>query len=93
MTQHPCLKSHHRYNASSLSPQVGVYAHEHEDLQTDNFMKVYSPTQGDECYITSDSDGNIDAVEGSWLFQTKNELRHCNTLFKPSTSGSAPQGV
>mmetsp|Transcript_68322 Transcript_68322/g.189831 ORF Transcript_68322/g.189831 Transcript_68322/m.189831 type:complete len:242 (-) Transcript_68322:204-929(-) len=64
MTQHPCLKPHHRYNASSLSPQVGVYAHEHEDLQTDNFMKVYSPTQGDECYITLDSDGNIDAVEG-----------------------------
>mmetsp|Transcript_68318 Transcript_68318/g.189794 ORF Transcript_68318/g.189794 Transcript_68318/m.189794 type:complete len:123 (-) Transcript_68318:851-1219(-) len=73
--------------------EVGVYAHEHEDLQTDNFMKVYSPTQGDECYITLDSDGNIDAVEGPWLFQTKNELRHCNTLFKPSTSGSAPQGV
>jgi hypothetical protein len=27
--------------------QVGTFAHEHEDLLHDNFIKVYSPTEGD----------------------------------------------
>lgn len=27
--------------------QVGTFAHEHEDLAHDNFIKVYSPTEGD----------------------------------------------
>lgn len=69
MAQRLCCTTPAAPITSSLSNQVGVYAHEHEDLQTDNFMKVYSPTQGDECYIALDSDGNIDAVKGPWLIQ------------------------
>merc|ERR1719453_1675031 len=37
--------------------EVGVYAHEHEDLEHDNFMKVYSPMPEDGCYVLQD-DGN-----------------------------------
>ena len=29
--------------------EVGVYAHEHDDLAHDNFVKVYSPSENDEC--------------------------------------------
>jgi len=48
--------------------EVGVYAHEHDDLrQNDNFIKVYSPSSGDECYVSYDeeSDGaSIDPTRG-----------------------------
>uniref|UniRef100_A0A7S0Q9T2 EF-hand domain-containing protein n=1 Tax=Coccolithus braarudii TaxID=221442 RepID=A0A7S0Q9T2_9EUKA len=47
--------------------EVGVYAHEHVELQeNDNFMKVYSPTEGDECYISYDEDDlSLDPMKGS----------------------------
>ena len=48
--------------------EVGVYAHEHAELQeNENFIKVYSPTMGDECYIAYDEDGDgvsIDPTQG-----------------------------
>jgi len=48
--------------------EVGVYAHEHADLQENaNFMKVYSPSKGDECYVSYDDDGDgvsIDPTDG-----------------------------
>merc|ERR1719203_841199 len=37
--------------------EVGVYAHEHAELkENDNFIKVYSPSEGDECYVSYDDD-------------------------------------
>jgi len=50
--------------------EVGHYAHEHDDLKANtNFMKVYSPTAGDENYIKpgregSQYAGDIDASRG-----------------------------
>merc|ERR1711968_327159 len=48
--------------------EVGVYAHEHAELQdNDNFIKVYSPPEGDECYINYDEEGDgvsIDPTNG-----------------------------
>jgi len=42
--------------------EVGVYAHDPDELKaTDNFMKVYSPSTGDECYISYDD------IEGDGL--------------------------
>jgi len=48
------------------SHEVGVYAHEHEDLLHENFMKVYSPTEGDEAYVgpNEDDDLTIDCTKG-----------------------------
>jgi len=46
----------------------GVYAHEHAELKANNnFMKVYSPTDGDECYVNYDDEGDgvsIDPLSG-----------------------------
>jgi len=47
--------------------EVGVYAHEHEELQGYNFMRVYSPSSGDECYVSYDDEGDgvsIDPMDG-----------------------------
>jgi len=47
--------------------EVGVYAHEHAELEAnDNFVKVYSPSSGDECYVAYDEadDVNIDPTKG-----------------------------
>jgi len=32
--------------------EVGVYAHDHEDISSEQAIKVYSPSKGDECYVT-----------------------------------------
>ena len=47
--------------------EVGHYAHEHEDIDAmgETFVKVYSPTEGDECYVDYDDDGTIDATRSS----------------------------
>lgn len=46
--------------------EVGVYAHEHAELKDNsNFIKVYSPSAGDECYIEYGDDLNIDPMKGS----------------------------
>jgi len=39
--------------------EVGVYAHEHDEINrnSDSFLKVYSPTVGDGCYVDPDEDG------------------------------------
>jgi len=48
--------------------EVGVYAHDHAELQeNDSFMKVYSPSSGDECYVSYDEEGDgvsIDPTQG-----------------------------
>jgi len=47
--------------------EVGVYAHEHAELkEKNNFIRVYSPTHGDECYVSYDDDAgaDIDPVDG-----------------------------
>ena len=47
--------------------EVGVYEHEHAELgENENFVKVYSPSEGDECYIDyDDEDGvSIDPTRG-----------------------------
>merc|ERR1719199_902463 len=47
--------------------EVGVYAHGHAELEAnDNFVKVYSPSSGDECYVAYDEadDVNIDPTKG-----------------------------
>eukprot|EP00965_Chrysotila_dentata_P142613 4713920-Pleurochrysis_carterae.AAC.1 len=47
------------------SHEVGVYAHEHAELKAkDNFIKVYSPSAGDECYISYDDEGSLDPTKG-----------------------------
>ena len=39
--------------------EVGVYAHEHAELKENtNFIKVYSPSEGDECYVSYDEEGD-----------------------------------
>ena len=39
--------------------EVGVYAHEHAELKENtNFIKVYSPSEGDECYVSYDDEGD-----------------------------------
>jgi len=39
--------------------EVGVYAHEHAELEAnDNFVKVYSPSAGDECYVSYEEEGD-----------------------------------
>jgi len=39
--------------------EVGVYAHEHAELkENDSFIKVYSPTEGDECFVDYEDDGD-----------------------------------
>jgi len=47
--------------------EVGVYAHEHAELKdNDNFIKVYSPSEGDECYVSYDEDSlDIDPTRGA----------------------------
>jgi len=48
--------------------EVGVYAHEHAELKANkNFIKVYSPSEGDECYVSYDDEGDgvsIDPTQG-----------------------------
>jgi len=47
--------------------EVGVYAHEHAELQGGSFMKVYSPVVDDECYVSYEDDGDgvsIDPLNG-----------------------------
>jgi len=46
--------------------EVGVYAHEHAELKDSNaFIKVYSPSQGDECYVGYEEDDvSIDPTKG-----------------------------
>ena len=48
--------------------EVGVYAHGHEELGSNsNFVKVYSPSSGDECYVSYEDDGDgvsIDPMNG-----------------------------
>ena len=47
--------------------EVGVYEHEHAELdENPNFVKVYSPSEGDECYVAyDDADGvSIDPTHG-----------------------------
>ena len=46
---------------------MGVYEHEHAELgENPNFVKVYSPSEGDECYVAyDDADGvSIDPTNG-----------------------------
>mmetsp|Transcript_5713 Transcript_5713/g.16877 ORF Transcript_5713/g.16877 Transcript_5713/m.16877 type:complete len:567 (-) Transcript_5713:38-1738(-) len=47
--------------------EVGVYAHEHDEVETmgETFVRVYSPTEGDECFVDYDADGYIDATSSS----------------------------
>ena len=47
--------------------EVGVYAHEHAEGQGNkNFIKVYSPSEGDECYVSYDEDSlDIDPTRGN----------------------------
>jgi hypothetical protein len=44
---------------SPSRPKVGVYAHEHDEIDrnSDTFLKVYSPSVGDGCYVHPDEDG------------------------------------
>ena len=48
--------------------EVGVYAHEHAELKdNDKFIKVYSPSEGDECFVDYDDDGDglsLDPMNG-----------------------------
>jgi len=48
--------------------EVGVYAHEHAELgENENFVRVYSPTAEDECYVSYEEDGDgvtIDPING-----------------------------
>jgi len=43
--------------------EVGVYAHEHAELQGGTFIKVYSPSAGDECYVEYDDEGDGVSIE------------------------------
>ena len=37
-----------------------MYAHEHAELEAnDNFVKVYSPSSGDECYVSYDDEEGV----------------------------------
>ena len=46
--------------------EVGVYAHRHEELIGDGFVKVYSPTEGDECFVDYEDpdDLSLDPTQG-----------------------------
>lgn len=48
--------------------EVGVYAHEHAELkENDNFMKVYSPIEGDEYFVDYEVSGDgisLDPIRG-----------------------------
>jgi len=49
-----------------VAQQVGTFAHEHADLLHDNFIKVYSPTEGDAHQVFRRSaDGDLDASRGA----------------------------
>jgi len=43
--------------------EVGVFAHEHDELKNDNFMKVYSPSEGDDAFVPSFAQ-SVDATRG-----------------------------
>ena len=46
--------------------EVGVYAHEHAELrENDKFIKVYSPSAGDECYVSYEDDGDGLSIDPS----------------------------
>jgi len=36
---------------SDCMHEVGVFAHEHDDFDHENYVKIYSPMEGDECYV------------------------------------------
>lgn len=49
--------------------EVGVFAHDFDNLSenNNNFMKVYMPVQGDECYVgdlVSGAEGPVDTTSG-----------------------------
>jgi len=46
--------------------EVGVYAHEHDDYIHDQFMKVYSPSEGDDMFVAphEGDELRIDATRG-----------------------------
>ena len=47
--------------------EVGVYAHGHDEVDEmgGDFLRVYSPTEGDECFVDYDNDGYLDATEST----------------------------
>jgi len=46
--------------------EVGVYAHDHDEVDRDSetFVKVYSPSAGDGCYVGDDDSLSVDPTEG-----------------------------
>ena len=45
--------------------EVGVYNHAFDTLEKENpnFVNVYSPTEGDECFVAYDEDGDGVSIE------------------------------
>jgi hypothetical protein len=39
--------------------EVGIYAHEHEEIDSEQAVKVYSPSANDECYVSYE-EGSLD---------------------------------
>lgn len=46
--------------------QVGVFSHEHDELKSDSFLKVYSPSEGDAAFRSRapGTKGDIDVMKG-----------------------------
>jgi len=48
--------------------EVGVFAHEHEEISGDSFIKVYSPSLGDGCKVDyDDEEGALDPTKGDCI--------------------------
>ncbi|KAJ1459737.1 Metallo-dependent phosphatase-like protein [Pelagophyceae sp. CCMP2097] len=47
--------------------EVGVYNHGHDEIEKmgDDFIKVYAPSEGDECFVSYGEDGSLDASRSS----------------------------
>ena len=45
--------------------EVGVYNHAFDTLEKENpnFVNVYSPTEGDECFVAYDEEGDGVSIE------------------------------
>ena len=75
---------------------TGAYAHEHDEVESmgDDFIKVYSPTEGDECYVGYDAEEAIDATASGCVDQSTVAWWHMNDgrVLGVYPSGHEPRG-
>ena len=76
--------------------EVGVYNHAFDTLEKENpnFVNVYSPTEGDECYVGYDAEEAIDATASGCVDQSTVAWWHMNDgrVLGVYPSGHKPRG-